>query len=47
MKHLVLAAAVFAAMCGITIGTVATEFATPASAATATAVTVDVYKDAN
>jgi hypothetical protein len=47
MKHLVLAAAVFAAMCGITIATVGSDFATPASAATAPATTIDVYKDAN
>ena len=47
MKRLVLSAAVFAAMCGITIGTISTEFATPASAATANVATIDVYKDAN
>ena len=47
MKRLVLAAAVFAAMCGITVGTISTEFAAPASAASATVATIDVYKDAN
>jgi hypothetical protein len=47
MKRLVLSAAVFAAMCAITIGTISTEFAAPASAATASVATIDVYKDAN
>ena len=47
MQRLVLAAAVFAAMCGITAATIATDFATPAAAATAAVTTIDVYKDAN
>ena len=47
MKRLVLAAAVFVAMCGVTIGTVSTDLASVASAAPATVATIDVYKDAN
>ena len=47
MKRLTLAAAVCAAMCGITVGTISPELAAPASAATTTVATIDVYKDAN
>jgi hypothetical protein len=48
MTRLLLAAAACAAMCGVTIATVSTEFATSASAAAPAALaTIDVYKDAN
>ena len=48
MKRLLLAASVFAAMCGVTIATVSVDFATTASAAAPAAVsTIEVYKDAN
>jgi len=48
MKRLLLAASVFAAMCGVTAGTLPTDFAPAANAATAaTVATIDVYKDAS
>lgn len=48
MTRLLLAATAFAAMCGVTVATVSTEFATTAiAAAPATVATIDVYKDAN
>ena len=48
MKRLLLAASVFAAMCGVTAATLSTDFAPIASAApAATVATIDVYKDAN
>jgi hypothetical protein len=48
MTRLLLAATVFAAMCGVTIATVSNELAPSASAATpVTVASIDVYKDAN
>lgn len=47
MKRLVSAAAACAALCGAAIGMVATEFGTPARAASASVATIDVYKDAS
>ena len=48
MTRLLLAATVFAAMCGVTVATISTDFAPSASAAGSSAVaSIDVYKDAN
>jgi hypothetical protein len=48
MTRLLLASAAFVAMCGITAGTMTSEFAPSASAAAPAAIApIDVYKDAN
>jgi hypothetical protein len=47
MTRLLLAAAAFAAMCGVTAGTVTSEFMPGASAAVPAGVAIEVYKDAN
>ena len=48
MTRLLLAATAFAAMCGVTVATVSTDFAPSASAAAPAAIAqIDVYKDAN